>query len=305
MTATSSYRVLNALSYPLAILGILHLTALFMVWHVGNTTHFTLVLVHLMMMLGCLSVFSILFRKLLKQWQLHEDEKAYQRTLIENMLPKTLARKTFTHPQKSIQNIAEASVLFADIQGFSKLAQIHSSDELVHFLDALYSAFDHVCQQYRLEKIKTIGDEYMAVAGAPIIQKNHAYQTCLCALRLQQTFEHICLQHNFQAGLRIGIHSGPIIAGIIGTDKLSYDIWGDTVNLASRMQSLGQTGKIQLSHSTYKKVKLAFNFEPPKQRNVKGQGLKRTHFLIGIKSHAQFRHPTLPHTLLAKTTVGY
>lgn len=287
MAHYSPTRAIRVLSQFIVIICIMHLMILFGIWsnNIIELTHF--VTFHLSFLLLCLLMISYRTKQIQQAWSEDQQARRMKQQLLETMLPNSIAQNT--HPSRSLKMIDEipcATILFADIVDFSQLSRNISPQELVQFLDKVYTAFDHITQQHGLEKIKTIGDEYMAVSGAPDAHRHDPKAVCRCALIMQHQFRLICRSQNIQSNLRIGIHSGRISAGIIGTSKPSYDVWGDTVNFASRLQSCGKSGKVQLSHTSYKLVNDAFLFENAKQRNIKGQGLKRTHFLIGIKSHA-------------------
>lgn len=150
----------------------------------------------------------------------------------------------------------------ADIQDFTSLCKKLSPQQLDNLLNEVFCIFDTITQKYELEKIKTSDDGYMVAGGLPIISSSHAVRCCDCALGMQDAFKIICEKHHLHTGLRIGIGCGEVIAGIIGKSKFSYDLWGEDVNLASRMESHGLSNKIQVTEATYqitKSTKVAFN----------------------------------------------
>jgi class 3 adenylate cyclase len=155
--------------------------------------------------------------------------------------------------------------------------------DVVRLLNEIFSKFDWLAELHHLEKIKTIGDAYMVVGGLPAPRKDHAEAIAEIALDMQKVVRRVSSGEGKEFEIRIGINSGPVIAGIIGSKKFIYDLWGDTVNIASRMESLGQPGSIQVSESTFELIRDKFELEPRGQIEVKGKGKMTTHFLIGRK----------------------
>jgi class 3 adenylate cyclase len=174
-------------------------------------------------------------------------------------------------------------VLFADVVGFTPMSAAMSPPELVGLLDKVFTAFDGFVSELGLEKIKTVGDEYMVAAGVPRARSDHAGAIAELALRIR---DHMAAARfdGHPLSLRIGINSGPVVAGIIGTHKFAYDMWGDTVNTASRMESEGVPGGIQVSASTYELIRDRFTCEPRGLIPVKGKGEMTTYILVGRKS---------------------
>ncbi len=207
--------------------------------------------------------------------------------LLLNILPKKIAdelkQNGFTKPEY----FSEATVLFTDFQGFTKISENMSPEELVNELDFAFKKFDLIISKYNLEKIKTIGDSYMCVAGVPEKFSEHAVNTCYAALEIIELMDKdFCAKK--EKGLacfniRIGIHSGPLVAGVIGDKKFAYDVWGDTVNLASRMESSGEVGKINISEATFNLVKNYFHFENRGKISAKNKGELEMYFLISKK----------------------
>ena len=174
----------------------------------------------------------------------------------------------------------EVSVLFADLVGFTEFSAQKSPTQLVEILNGIFCEFDRLSESRGLEKIKTIGDAYMVVGGLPTPRDDHGEAIALLALEMQAALTQFNLKigENFQ--LRIGMHSGSVVAGIIGISKFSYDLWGDTVNVASRMQSNGESGKIQVTAATYERLKDMFVFEERGMVEVKGKGKMLTYWLL-------------------------
>jgi adenylate cyclase len=150
-------------------------------------------------------------------------------------------------------------------------------------LNRIFSAFDALSERYRVEKIKTIGDAYMVAAGLPDPRPDHAAIALDLAFEMLDALERIRLETHLDLALRIGVHTGPVVAGVIGKRKFSYDLWGDTVNTASRMESHGQPGKIQITDATRRLVEDSFDLVPRGEITVKGKGLMETYFVLGRK----------------------
>ena len=174
---------------------------------------------------------------------------------------------------------SEATVIFADIVRFTDLSTRIPASELVEFLSGLMSEFDRLAQQHGVEKIKTIGDAYMAVAGLPSPRTDHAEAAVGLALDMLNAAKQCKTCDGSALELRIGISSGPVIAGVIGSHKFAYDLWGDTVNTASRMESHGKPGRIQVTETTYALLRHRYEFDPCGEIHIKGKGLMRTYFI--------------------------
>jgi class 3 adenylate cyclase len=206
-------------------------------------------------------------------------EKAKSEELLLNILPKPIAER-LKQQEAIADGYAEVTVLFADIVGFTELSGRISPQEVVELLNDVFSMFDHLSQHYGLEKIKTIGDAYMVAAGLPNFRPDHAQAIADMALAMQaqtQQFYH----QSTKIDIRIGINTGPVVAGVIGRQKFSYDLWGDTVNVAARMESTGMPGKIQVTQTTYAKLKTEYEFEERGLVTIKGKGEMLTYWLIG------------------------
>ena len=208
-------------------------------------------------------------------------EREKSERLLRNILPDEIAdrlKKGHSTIADSFQNV---TVLFADLTGFTEFSQHTDAQHLVDLLDEIFSAFDHLAHAHGVEKIKTIGDAYMAVAGLPVPRDDHADAVAAMALEMLKSFRGVMANRNLGLELRVGIHSGPVVAGVIGRHKFSYDLWGDTVNLASRMESHGEPSRIHLSETTRNLLGDRFRFEDRGEVAVKGKGLLRTFFLLG------------------------
>jgi adenylate cyclase len=207
------------------------------------------------------------------------EEKAESERLLLNILPEKIAQRLKTAPGVIADRFNSVSVLFADIVGFTPLSETLSAQEMVGWLNVVYSAVDGLVQEHGVEKIRTIGDGYMAAAGVPHIREDHATALTNLALDMKSQFEKLPPLHGHQVGFRIGISSGPVVGGVIGTHKFQYDIWGDTVNTAARMESHGVPGRIHISSATYELIKDEFICEPRGTIEVKGKGEMQTWFV--------------------------
>lgn len=214
--------------------------------------------------------------------ELNEEKEKSERLLL-NILPKETADELKEKGYADTRNYDNASVLFSDFKGFTNLTEQMNSDDLVRMLDNAFKAFDRNCDRFGVEKIKTIGDAYMCATGIPNEDNEHATKMVLFAQEMICTMKKLN-EDNIAKGLpawdiRIGIHSGPLIAGVVGEKKFAYDIWGDTVNLASRMESSGEPGRINLSESTYELIKRSHKCTPRGKIQAKNKGELEMYFL--------------------------
>ena len=205
----------------------------------------------------------------------YEQEKSER--LLLNILPKPVADRLKQSPEAIAERFDDVTVLFADIVGFTSLSAQISPEELVGMLNKVFSLFDGLADKHGLEKIKTIGDAYMAVAGLPMPRPDHTEAIANMALDMQSELSQVA---DGALAVRIGLHTGPVVAGVIGQKKFSYDLWGDTVNLASRMESHGLPGRIQVSAETYQRLQPHYRLEPRGVTEVKGKGELTTYWLI-------------------------
>jgi class 3 adenylate cyclase len=203
--------------------------------------------------------------------------------LLLNILPEAIAERLKAGEEPIADEIPHASVLFADIVGFTEMTHRLGAKETVALLNSLFAEFDILTEEFGVEKVKTIGDNYMAVAGVSIPEENHAIRLAEFALALQQKIKFYGQVNHVNLQLRIGMTSGELIAGVIGHKKFIYDIWGDVVNIASRMESTGEPGKIQVAEKMANILEEKFILEPREAIEVKGRGLMQTFFLIGKK----------------------
>ncbi len=199
--------------------------------------------------------------------------------LLYNVLPATIADRLKRDPSRIAEHFAAVTVLFADIAGFTPISAEMSPHDLVAALDEVFTAFDEIAARNGLEKIKTIGDAYMAVGGVPTPRADHAAAVARTALEMREVTARLRFLGAHQLRMRIGIHSGPAVAGVIGKKKFIYDLWGDTVNTASRMESHGAPGEIQVSDAARAALGDAFVFEERGVSEIKGKGPMRTWWL--------------------------
>ncbi len=205
--------------------------------------------------------------------------------LLLNVLPQRISERLKRHERTIADSFSEVTVMFADIAGFTQLSGLVSPVELVALLNRIFSTFDQLTDRYQLEKIKTIGDSYMVVGGLPKPRPDHMRAIANMALEMLDVIKTFHTPDNRPIDLRIGIHSGPVVAGVIGTRKFTYDLWGDTVNIASRMEYHGAENRIQVTEVIYQALKDVFEFESRGAIEVKGKGLMNTYWLIGKKMH--------------------
>jgi guanylate cyclase len=198
--------------------------------------------------------------------------------LLHNILPDEIATRLKTDPAMIADALPSVSVLFTDVVGFTPMTAEMSPPELVGLLNAVFTTFDQFVEELGLEKIKTVGDEYMVAAGVPLPRADHADALAELAIRIR---DHVSANDfdGHTLSVRIGINSGPVVAGIIGTHKFSYDMWGDTVNTASRMESEGIPGDIQISHATYELIRDRYECKSRGIISVKGKGEMETYIL--------------------------
>ena len=209
--------------------------------------------------------------------------------LLMNILPRSIAERLKAASQTIADHFDAASILFADVVDFTPLSQRLSPAEVVGILDRLFSRFDTLVERCGLEKIKTIGDCYMAAAGVPDPISDHARRAALLALDMREAIATSTVGDVSGLELRIGINSGPVTAGVIGSKRFLYDLWGDAVNTASRMESQGTSGEIQITRATYELLRDEFDCRPRGTIEVKGKGQMETWYLVGPRSEPKER----------------
>lgn len=210
-----------------------------------------------------------------------QSEKEKSEKLLLNILPESIAERLKNKNSIIVDGIPSSTILFTDIVGFTSLSEQISPEKLIHLLNIIFSEFDNLVEAYDLEKIKTIGDAYMVAAGIPSPRNNHAEVIADFALEMKIVMAKINKNLENPLNIRIGINSGPVVAGVIGKKKFSYDLWGDSVNTASRMESHGVPGEIQITQATYNIIKDKYDFEDRGVTQIKGKGPMQTYLLKG------------------------
>jgi adenylate cyclase len=224
-----------------------------------------------------------------------EDAHAVSEGLLHNILPDVIVRRLKQSSDTIADGFESCTVLFADIANFTPLSQSMTPAQVVQMLDDLFSRFDELVRRYGLEKIKTIGDCYMVAAGVPIPRDDHAQVMTAFALEMRRIIDDYNGASGRHLQMRIGMHSGPVVAGVIGKVRFLYDLWGDSVNTASRMESHGVPGEIQVTEETRRLLGETYQFEDRGMIEVKGKGLMRTYFLREMA----LAEGTLPSGMLA------
>jgi class 3 adenylate cyclase len=214
------------------------------------------------------------------------SEKERSEHLLLNILPKRIVTRLNGGETVIADQLSDVTILFSDLVGFTKLSSRLSAADLVQLLNALFSEFDRLALGLGIEKIKTIGDAYMLVGGLPEPRPDHAHAVADMALAMIGVVERMNRDLPTPLQMRIGIHSGDVVAGVIGTHKFAYDIWGDAVNIASRMESHSMPNRIQVSAATQKHLHRDFRLESHGSVEVKGKGAMETYFLLGRASNA-------------------
>jgi guanylate cyclase len=213
-------------------------------------------------------------------------EQQRSEDLLLNILPGSIAQRLKASPGTIADQFIAASVLFADVVDFTPRSEGLSAAEVVGLLDRLFTTFDELAEQYGLEKIKTIGDAYMVASGVPDPRPDHARVLARLALDMVAATGAGGSVGDLGIEMRIGINSGPVVAGVIGRKRFLYDLWGDAVNTASRMESQGTPNRVQVTRATYDLIKDEFDFEPRGPISIKGKGDMETWYLVGPKADA-------------------
>ena len=216
-------------------------------------------------------------------------ERNKTENLLLNLLPEPIAERLKEEPGVIADKFEKATILFADLVNFTHISTTMSATKLVYLLNEIFSTFDELTEKHGLEKIKTIGDAYMVAGGIPIVRPDHAEASAEMALDMLVAIDELNVKLEATFDLRIGINSGPVVAGVIGTKKFIYDLWGNAVNTASRMESHGVPGRIQVSFYTYELLRDKYEFEERGLIDIKGQGEMRTYFLTGPKTASDLK----------------
>jgi len=204
--------------------------------------------------------------------------------LLLNVLPASIATRLIAGDKVIAESFPDVTILFADLVNFTQLSSHISPEELVSILNEIFSEFDLLAEKHGLEKIKTIGDAYMVVGGLPIHRADHAQAVANMALDMREQIERISNHSKEPLSIRIGINTGPVVAGVIGIKKFIYDLWGDTVNVASRMESQGLPDQIHVTIATYQALNKEYLFQARDKIQVKGKGEMQTYLLLNRKN---------------------
>ena len=223
---------------------------------------------------------------------LHVEQQKAENLLL-NVLPQEIAEILKNEERTIADSFDGTSILFADLVDFTSLTAHMAPKEVVNLLNEIFSHFDALVEYYGVEKIRTMGDNYMVAAGVPRPRADHAHCLAAMALSMQAYLQERCANTGTPIEFRIGINSGPVVGGVIGRKKFVYDIWGDAVNVASRMESQGVAGKIQVTRATYELIRDDFTLQRRGTITVKGRGTMETWFLVGLKETQTYeRIPT-------------
>ncbi len=272
----------SAVRWFLSFAGLVALSAFLQpLIHIGNNLSPTTIVIFFV--LNIVTVSGIAFFMLHYFLLRLNAEHAKSERLLLNVLPKEIASILKDNDQTIAEHFDWASILFADMVGFTPFSAAMSPVEMVDLLNEVFTYFDSLAEKYSVEKIRTIGDSYMVAAGVPRPRPDHAQALAHMALDMCAYIDHLAEKHK-GLSFRIGINSGPVVAGVIGRKKFQYDLWGDAVNTASRMESHGTAGKIQITPTTYELVKDEFLCEPRGTIPVKGKGEMATWYLLGSQN---------------------
>lgn len=279
------------LSMTIAVLAILEF-GLLVLWANDSPTHFSTPFMFTCRVINSCCAFAILlFIETFHQKIILETEKklgdamATNEELLQNVFPTKVLQTLKDQKGIIAERFESATVLFADIVDFTPLSEKMSAIELVHLLDKLFSRFDALVRKHGLEKIKTIGDAYMVAAGVPLARVNHAELMADFALDFLECLGQFNLENNLELKMRIGINSGPVVAGVIGKWKFLYDLWGDCVNTAARMEGHGVPGEIQITECTRNLISDVFDIQERGFVEIKGKGLMKTYLLKSRKAN--------------------
>ena len=234
---------------------------------------------------AAVTTFTLIAAAVYYAFSLAEQAQAETNRLLRNILPDTVVDRLTSSPGETIaDSVDDATVLFADLQGFVALAKSLGPAKTVGMLNELMHTFDDLAARHGVEKIKTIGDAYMVAAGVPKADPAHAERMAGMALDMVQAVGVFARRQGLSLGVRIGMASGPLMAGVIGAKRLTYDVWGDTVNLAARLESSGMAGRIQVSERVKAQLAGQFAFERRGTVDIKGIGAEETWFLLGPRA---------------------
>ena len=231
-------------------------------------------------MLLTLIFVGMMHRRFARSERALSEEKARSESLLRAILPTEIANQLRDRGETKAERHEDVSILFADIVGFTPLAASMPPEEVVALLAEVFARFDALIETCGVEKIKTIGDAYMVAGGVPQPNDGHPHALARCALGMLKVVRSFSLASGYSLRLRIGLHRGPVVAGVIGTTKFAYDLWGESVNMASRLESSGEPGRIQVSEAFMTSMNNAFIFEERGEVELKGVGSVQTYWLL-------------------------
>jgi len=266
---------------------VLHLIAWFQFPMEAARLHVSPAVIDSLYVQGAITTFGLIAACVYYAFGLVENAKAETETVLRNVLPDDVVERIKSAPGESIADgFSNASVLFADISGFVRLARSLGPEKTVALLNRLVTTFDDLAQRHGVEKIKTIGDAYMVASGVPIPRPDHIEALAAMALDLLTAVRNVGTAENLAIDVRIGMASGPMMAGVIGKNKFSYDVWGDPVNLASRLEQASAPGRITVCPGCHSALKDSFVLESRGLIDIKGVGPQEAWFLVGRRAGA-------------------
>ncbi len=255
------------------VAAILHVAAWFMFPEPGPGIHVSSSFINQTYAMSATSIMAIIFVAVYYAFTLVRDAQARSEALLLNILPEAIAERLKASPDQTIaERHEDATVLFADLVGFTALSTRVGPERVVELMDDLFTAFDAIVARLGVEKIKTIGDAYMVVAGAPLARADHAEAIAELAFEMQTATADVCARQGFDLQIRVGLASGPIMAGVIGRTKFAYDVWGETVNLAARLESNGAPGVVLACGRAKSTLEKRYRFSHYGAINLKGIG---------------------------------
>ncbi|RPI69859.1 MAG: response regulator, partial [Ignavibacteriales bacterium] len=212
-----------------------------------------------------------------------EAEKVKTDELLHNIFPAVIVKELKANGFVNPKYYDSVSILFTDFDNFTSLASRLSAEKLVNELNHIFTSFDFIIEKYGLEKLKTIGDSYMIAGGLPNVSNDHAVRITQAAVEMQEVIKEVNSNHLFNCKMRVGIHTGPCVAGIVGIKKYTYDVWGDTVNIAKRLETHCEPGAINITTATYEQIKNHFECEYRGSFEAKGKGELDMYFVKALK----------------------
>jgi adenylate cyclase len=212
-------------------------------------------------------------------------EQARSDKLLLNILPAAIAERLKANDMRIADHYESVTVMFADLVSFTQMSEKMPPLQLIDLLSQVFLRFDQLAEKFQVEKIKTIGDAYMVISGAPVVCADHAHRIAAMAIEMQSALNDVAIKTGVDLHMRIGINTGPVVAGVIGSSKFSYDLWGDTVNMASRMENTCMTDAIQVTQATQNILQSDYTFSARAGVDVKGKGIVDTFILLGHKEN--------------------